>query len=214
MITPSRCRLLPVVIQFVFASIALAATKETVTIDFAAKGEPISHKAAGFARTLTLTEPPQDMLASLHPVFFRQPALDIPAKYGALAIYPRAKNLNATVMATLSDGLKFDGRFPGEKGNWDKWDKGVGELVHRAVSSGQHIIWEVWSDPNQGASWKGSKEDYLVLWYRTVKRIRSIDPGATIAGPALVEEPFTVLVVAPGTTTRLDDNGNYDMRLV
>src|SRR3954469_4427388 len=76
------------------ASFALAAGKETVTIDFAVKGEPITHKASGFARALTLTEPPQDMLAQLHPIFYRQPALDSPAKYGALAIYPRAHAMN------------------------------------------------------------------------------------------------------------------------
>ena len=77
------------------------------------------------------------MLAQLRPTFFRQPALDSPAKYGALAIYPRARAMNATVMATLSDGVKFDGRFPGEKGNWDKWDRGVSDLVRRAMGNGQ-----------------------------------------------------------------------------
>jgi N-methylhydantoinase A len=33
--------------------------------------------------------------------------------------------------------------------------------------------------------------------------------GADIRGPALIEEPFTVVVVPPGTTARLDDLGNY-----
>src|SRR3954463_13924744 len=177
-------RLLVAAMLLTLSGHAFAASKETVTIDLAAKGEEITHKAAGFARGLTLTEPPQDMLAQLHPVLFRQPATDTPAKYGALSIYPRAKKLDAAVMAILSDGVKFDGRYPGEKGNWDKWDKGVAELVHRAVSSGQHITWEIWSEPNLGASWKSSRDDYMVLWYRTVKRIRAIDPTATIAGPS------------------------------
>jgi N-methylhydantoinase A len=34
-------------------------------------------------------------------------------------------------------------------------------------------------------------------------------PGAEVRGPALIEEPFTVVVVPPGTTARLDDLGNY-----
>src|SRR5256886_14284843 len=178
-------RLLVVAMLLALSARALAAGKETVTVDFAAKGEPITHKASGFARGLTLTEPPQEMLAQLRPTFFRQPALDSPAKYGALAIYPRARAINATVMATLSDGVKFDGRFPGEKGNWDKWDRGVTDLVHRAMGSGQRIQWEIWTEPNQGASWKGSKQGYLVLWYRTAKRIRDIDPNAIIAGPSV-----------------------------
>jgi N-methylhydantoinase A len=34
-------------------------------------------------------------------------------------------------------------------------------------------------------------------------------PGAEVVGPALVEEPFTVVAVAPGVTARLDHLGNY-----
>ena len=34
-------------------------------------------------------------------------------------------------------------------------------------------------------------------------------PGASVAGPALIEEPFTVVVVPPGSTARLDALGNY-----
>lgn len=36
-------------------------------------------------------------------------------------------------------------------------------------------------------------------------------PGAEVVGPALVEEPFTVVVVPPGDQLVLDANGNYDM---
>jgi N-methylhydantoinase A len=38
-------------------------------------------------------------------------------------------------------------------------------------------------------------------------------PGATLVGPALIEEPFTVVVVPPGATVRLDDLGNYELTL-
>ena len=34
---------------------------------------------------------------------------------------------------------------------------------------------------------------------------------ATIEGPALIEAPFTVLVVAPGCRAHLDGCGNYDV---
>jgi N-methylhydantoinase A len=37
--------------------------------------------------------------------------------------------------------------------------------------------------------------------------------GVEIAGPALIEEPFTVVVLAPGYRARLDEHGNYDVRL-
>lgn len=39
-------------------------------------------------------------------------------------------------------------------------------------------------------------------------------PGSELRGPALVEEPFTVVVLPPGAELRLDEHGNYDIRLV
>ena len=37
--------------------------------------------------------------------------------------------------------------------------------------------------------------------------------GARVEGPALIEEPFTVLVLAPGDVTVLDAHGNYDIAI-
>jgi N-methylhydantoinase A/oxoprolinase/acetone carboxylase beta subunit len=34
-------------------------------------------------------------------------------------------------------------------------------------------------------------------------------PGASVTGPALIEEPFTVVVLPPGATATLDEQGNY-----
>jgi N-methylhydantoinase A len=38
-----------------------------------------------------------------------------------------------------------------------------------------------------------------------------LGPGAVVEGPALIEEPFTVVVLAPGDVARLDGHGNYDV---
>jgi len=38
-----------------------------------------------------------------------------------------------------------------------------------------------------------------------------LGPGVEVRGPALVEEPFTVVVLPPGATARLDDLGNYEL---
>jgi N-methylhydantoinase A len=40
-----------------------------------------------------------------------------------------------------------------------------------------------------------------------------LGPGAEVQGPALIEEPFTVVVVPPGGRARLDDSGNYQLEL-
>jgi N-methylhydantoinase A len=37
--------------------------------------------------------------------------------------------------------------------------------------------------------------------------------GAVIEGPALIEEPFTVVVLSSGDTARLDENGTYDITI-
>jgi len=37
--------------------------------------------------------------------------------------------------------------------------------------------------------------------------------GAEVQGPALIEEPFTVVVVPPSARARLDDAGNYELEL-
>jgi N-methylhydantoinase A len=41
----------------------------------------------------------------------------------------------------------------------------------------------------------------------------ALGPGAALTGPALIEEPFTVVVLPPGATCRLDAHGNYDIRV-
>jgi N-methylhydantoinase A len=41
----------------------------------------------------------------------------------------------------------------------------------------------------------------------------ALGAGAQVSGPALIEEPFTVVVLAPGDTARLDEHGNYDISI-
>lgn len=42
---------------------------------------------------------------------------------------------------------------------------------------------------------------------------RQLGAGAKIAGPALIEEPFTVVVVPPGGSIVIDESGNYLLKL-
>jgi len=41
----------------------------------------------------------------------------------------------------------------------------------------------------------------------------SLGPGAAVTGPALIEEPFTVVVVPPGASATLTAGGNYEVML-
>jgi len=42
---------------------------------------------------------------------------------------------------------------------------------------------------------------------------RVLGPGASITGPALVEEAFTVVAVAPGWTCTLHPQGSYELQI-
>jgi N-methylhydantoinase A/oxoprolinase/acetone carboxylase beta subunit len=71
--------------------------------------------------------------------------------------------------------------------------------------------WGTVSDPEQVR--KGTRQVYFGAEYldTPVYDGSALAPGASIAGPALVEEPFTVVVLPPGSRVALDEHGNYDI---
>ncbi|MBM3674723.1 MAG: hydantoinase/oxoprolinase family protein [Actinobacteria bacterium] len=68
-------------------------------------------------------------------------------------------------------------------------------------------------DPS--AALKGHRDAYFgVAFVATpVYDGPALAPGCTISGPALIEEPFTVVVIPPGATATLDTAGNYELTL-
>lgn len=158
---------------------------EVVSIDLSKDDGPLMHRAAGFVRGIAIQEPTDNLLLPLRPTFFRQPAVDAPAKYGALAVRDRASAMNAKMHAVLSGGVGFDGAFPGDKGNWTRWEAGIERLARQAGAAQPRIVWEIWDEPNNSFAWKGSREQYYALWFRTVRKIRTIDPQAIVAGPSI-----------------------------
>jgi N-methylhydantoinase A len=69
------------------------------------------------------------------------------------------------------------------------------------------------SDPAQAQ--KGTRRAYFGVEFvdTPVYDGAALGPGATVSGPALIEEPFTVVVVPPGASATLDDLGNYALTL-
>ena len=67
------------------------------------------------------------------------------------------------------------------------------------------------NDALGGASLTGTRPAYFGTEFvdTPVHSGPALAAGVEIRGPALIEEPFTVIVVPPGTTARLDDLGNY-----
>ena len=60
---------------------------------------------------------------------------------------------------------------------------------------------------------KGSRPVYFGVEYvdTPVYDGAALGVGATVTGPALIEEPFTVVVVPPGTTCRLAEHLSYEL---
>ena len=60
----------------------------------------------------------------------------------------------------------------------------------------------------------GTRRAYWGEWVDTpVYDGAQLGAGARIEGPALIEEPFTVVVLPPDTTAQLDTLGNYVIEL-
>ena len=90
----------------------------------------------------------------------------------------------APLLVTLSDAAKFDGKFPGEKGNWKKWDETVEAAFRKHADRQATVQWEVWNEPDQAAKFKGSQADYFAMWVRTAQLLKRLDSRAVLVGPS------------------------------
>jgi hypothetical protein len=145
-------------------------------------------------KTTVITQPPAPETVSV----------DLTADLGALEphtaalLRPTSVNLSEALLAplrpiltdpmptliTLGETVKFDGRFPGEKKEWTKWDQGVEKLVRQNLSVGKAVEYEIWNEPDRSSSFKGNQAEFFAVWVHTVRLMRSIDPQAHLVGPS------------------------------
>jgi hypothetical protein len=145
--------------------VAARPVPETVVVELSADLGPFVPRARGMLRPKPSPQPRSDLLEPL----------------GSIA-EARAAAQPATLV-TIGDVVKFDGAFPGEKGKWDKWDKGVEELIHRTQAEGTPVIYEVWKEPNRPPF--KDRVDFFAAWVHTVRQVRRIAPGAVLMGPGI-----------------------------
>jgi N-methylhydantoinase A len=88
--------------------------------------------------------------------------------------------------------------------------RGVRAIERGLTPKPDHFA-ELGTVTDAAAAQKGTRSAYWGAgWVETpVYDGAALGAGATIAGPALIEEPFTVVVVAPDAVARLDASGNY-----
>ena len=93
--------------------------------------------------------------------------------------------------------------------------EGVALVTHDALSFWGGYDFHTGTIIDASQARKGSRHVYFGTEFidSPVYDGSALGPGATIEGPAIVEEPFTVVVLAPGNVARLDQHGNYDIAL-
>jgi N-methylhydantoinase A len=86
-------------------------------------------------------------------------------------------------------------------------------LVARGETPKPGHLAETGTSSDAASARKGSRAAYFGVEFvdTPVYDGTKLAPGATISGPALVEEPFTVVVVPPAWRVMLDELGNYEL---
>jgi len=125
---------------------------------------------------------------------------------------PEGSDLGETGLLDLAE--RFHDQHQSERGfcfrNQQPLLRGV-RLVARGRTPKPERLAQRGVDLPGGVSLTGTRPAYFGTEFvdTPVHSGPALAPGAEIRGPALIEEPFTVVVVPPGTTARLDDLGNY-----
>ena len=123
---------------------------------------------------------------------------------------------------TAPDLLDLSGRFhrmhEATRGfsfpNQEPLVRGI-RLIERGVTPKPSVLARLGSVSDAASAETGTREAFFGDGMIEVSTYdgASLGPGATVVGPALIEEPFTVVVLAPGDRARLDEHGNYDIAI-
>jgi Glycosyl hydrolases family 39 len=164
------------------------AEAETVTVDFAIVNGAATHRASGFLHGISTGEPDDQVVRPLKPKMFRLHAS------AALtpSLYRRLTDYGATVQSVMSDSYGYpgpSGLWPGDGGDWSRWEQLVEELVREGDSKGLQLLWDIWNEPDSYNFWKRKDEQFFETWKRAVRAIRRVNPKAIIVGPSLSNGP-------------------------
>ena len=166
----------------------ICSAQETVTIDLSADRGPVTYRASGFLHAMSATVPEPSLVDPLRPRLFRMAAEDWhKIGEGAFANYQRVKKLGARMQIVVSDshGYSLAGWWPGDDGDYSRWEAIVERLVRQAQAGGYSIEWDIWNEPNGGYFWKRDQAQFFEAWSHGYRKIRSLDQKAVIVGPSL-----------------------------
>lgn len=125
-------------------------------------------------------------------------------------------DLDGETLLELAD--RFHSQHEAERGfsfrNQQPLMRGV-RLVARSETPKPDHFAEPGTVTEATAALKGHRDAYFGVEFVSTPIYDGpqLGTGVTITGPALIEEPFTVIVVPPGSTATLDSTGNYLLML-
>lgn len=168
------------------------ADAETVIVDFAALKGPAIHRASGFLLSISPEQPDDRLVRPLKPKLFRLRANE------ALnpTLYQRVRSYGAVVQGIISDSYGYpgpSGNWPGDGGDWTRWEQLVEELIREGNSKGLQLNWDIWNEPDHSQFWGRSSRQFFETWKRAVRTIRRVNPQAIIVGPSLANGPCNYL---------------------
>ena len=180
-------------------------------VDVSKPFKPVDHAASGSLYGIGDEGWPADRwIGPLKPKMFTQPPPgathqpnEEPAPVGdTLKVWPVAKRNGATVTIRLPDIFPS---FPYQWQGDDYWYGQVDRMVRARLASGADNIYgyEIWNEPQW--TWNPAWGDFNVMWARTYRLIRSIDPVTPIIGPSYDRDyevglrPFLTAAIASGT---------------
>jgi len=129
---------------------------------------------------------------------------------------PEGESLSEDHLLDLAD--RFHHQHEASRGfafpNQQPLVRGI-RLVHRGATPKPPVLAKMGDVTNASDARTGSRPVHFGHGYHDVTTYDGamLGAGAVIEGPALIEEPFTVVVLAPGDVARLDEHGNYDIAI-
>ncbi len=175
---------LALLVFFLSARVANGATVERVNVDLNQLGPALEYRASGFLHSITRNSPPDDLIAPLKPRLFR--SRHIGADAGVFLLYPRMTRMGAAIQLVMSDGYtNYKPPWPGDGGDWSRWELHVTTLVKRVASERMTMQFDIWNEPDNEYFWKPSADQFLETWKRSFRLIRKLNPSVVVVGPSL-----------------------------
>ena len=131
---------------------------------------------------------------------------------------PIPEGVSLTTPGLLDLARRFHDRHEADRGfafrSQEPIVRGV-RLIATGVNPKPPHLGETGSVTDAAAARTGSRPVYFGVEYDDTPTYDGarLGAGATVEGPGLIEEPFTVVVVPPGATARLTDQAAYELTL-